>query len=215
MTLCADWILPEQENIMSSEVKVRLAILASGGGSNADQICRYFHQHPEIAIGAIMTNNPKAGVRHIAELHRIPFYFVPKMNWREEGEVLSILKQHHITHIILAGFLLLIPEWLLRAYPQRIVNIHPALLPKYGGKGMYGHHVHEAVKKAGDARSGITIHIIDEHYDEGEILFQKIVDLMPEDTPDQIGAKVLVAEHYYYPRVIEQWVKRQSMEIKP
>jgi phosphoribosylglycinamide formyltransferase 1 len=195
---------------MPSAIKPRLAIFASGGGSNADKICSYFEKHPTIVVAAIFTNNPKAGVIQVAQKHHVDCLTISKNDWKMADQVLPSLESHHITHIILAGFLLLIPEWLIEAYPDRIVNIHPALLPKYGGKGMYGHNVHEAVKKAGDKESGITIHIVDEHYDKGDILFQHRVDLEPDDNPEQIAAKVLGAEHYYYPRVIEKWVRNEA-----
>jgi len=194
---------------MSSAIKAQLVILASGGGSNADKICSYFHGHPSISVGVIITNNLSAGVTHIAAKHNIDCHTVLKKNWVDESFVSPILEKHHITHIILAGFLLVIPQWLIKAYPDRIINIHPALLPKYGGKGMYGHHVHEAVKQSGDHVSGITIHVVDEHYDNGDILFQHEVPLQPDDTAEMIASRVLTAEHYYYPRVIEKWVMNE------
>jgi phosphoribosylglycinamide formyltransferase 1 len=196
---------------MSSAIKPRLAILASGGGSNADKICSYFHEHPAVSVGVIITSNPHAGVAHIAEKHRVDFFTVTKKEWADDSIVMPILDKHHITHIILAGFLLLIPEWLIKAYPDRIINIHPALLPKYGGKGMFGHHVHEAVKRSGDPVSGITIHVVDQHYDTGDIIFQHEVPLQPDDTAEMIASRVLKAEHYYYPRVIEKWVMNESL----
>ena len=196
---------------MPSGTKPCLAIFASGGGSNADRICAYFKDHPQISVGVIITNNANAGVRQVAERHDIPSFVITKKDWHTSEHVLPLLEQHDISHIILAGFLLLIPEWLIKAYPDRIVNIHPALLPKYGGKGMYGHHVHEAVKAAGETYSGITIHIVDEQYDKGDILFQAKVDLDEDDTPGEIAAKVLKLEHYYFPRVIERWVLNQSI----
>ena len=191
---------------MPSTIKARLAIFASGGGSNADKICAYFDGHPTIAVSAIITNNAKAGVIDVATRHHIPCYTVPKNNWETNTVVSPILENHRVTHIILAGFLLLVPEWLIQAYPSRIINIHPALLPKYGGKGMYGHHVHEAVKNSGDRISGITIHLVDERYDEGDILFQHKVPLELNDTSEEIAKKVLKAEHHYYSKVIEKWV---------
>ena len=198
---------------MPSTIKARLAIFASGGGSNADKICSYFDGHPTIAVSAILTNNAKAGVIDVATRHHVPCYTVPKKNWETDSVVSPILENHHITHIILAGFLLLVPEWLIQAYPSRIINIHPALLPKYGGKGMYGHHVHEAVKESGDRISGITIHLVDEHYDEGDILFQHKVPLQPDDSADLIARRVLSAEHYYYSRVIENWVLKEPLSF--
>ncbi len=199
---------------MSSTIKARLAIFASGGGSNADKICSYFDGHPTVEVSAIITNNAKAGVFHIATMHHVPCYIVPKKSWETSTVVSPILKNHHITHIVLAGFLLLVPEWLINAYPSRIINIHPALLPKYGGKGMYGHHVHEAVKNSGDLVSGITIHRVDEHYDEGDILFQHHIQLQPNDSADLIARRVLAVEHFYYSRVIEKWVLKEPIEFQ-
>ena len=196
---------------MPSAINPRLAIFASGGGSNADQICSFFQGHSTISVGTIITNNPKAGVIQVAERHQIDCHILLKKNWEAENTVLPLLKSHQITHIVLAGFLLLIPEWLIRAYPDHIINIHPALLPKYGGKGMYGHHVHQAVKNDGALVSGITVHTIDEHFDKGEIIFQHEVQLSPDDNAADIAARVLVAEHFYYPRVIEKWVMNERL----
>jgi phosphoribosylglycinamide formyltransferase-1 len=164
-------------------------------------------------VETIFTNNPKAGVIQVAEKHDVDFHVILKKDWEAENTVLSLLKSNQVTHIVLAGFLMLIPEWLIRAYPDRIINIHPALLPKYGGKGMYGHHVHQAVKNDGELVSGITIHTIDEHYDQGNILFQHEVQLSMDDNAYDIAARVLVAEHFYYPRVIEKWVLGQPIEL--
>lgn len=191
---------------MPSGAKYRLAIFASGGGSNADKICTYFKDHDRISINLVLTNQARAGVLQVAARHSIPSAFVPKGEWKSAGYVLPLLADHHITHIVLAGFLLLIPDWLIREYPHRIVNIHPALLPRHGGKGMYGHHVHQAVMEAGDLITGITIHEIDEHYDRGKILFQSEVPISLTDTPEEIGSKVLKAEHQFYAPVIEKWV---------
>jgi len=196
---------------MPSEIKPRLAIFASGGGSNADQICAYLQGHSSISVETIITNNSNAGVILVAERHHIACHIVTKKNWEDQTTVLPLLESHQITHIVLAGFLLLIPEWLIRAYPDRIINIHPALLPKYGGKGMYGHHVHQAVKNDGALVSGITIHTIDEHFDKGEIIFQHEVPLSLDDNAADIAARVLVAEHFYYPRVIEKWVMNERL----
>jgi phosphoribosylglycinamide formyltransferase-1 len=191
---------------MPSGAKIRLALLASGGGSNVDQICAHFTNHPDIEVRIIITNNAHAGVIQIAKKHQVPCYVFPKDAWTEPAILTELLEVNSISHIILAGFLLLIPAWLIALYPHRIVNIHPALLPKHGGKGMFGHHVHRAVKNAGELISGITIHEVNAHYDDGNILFQHEVLLDETDTPEDIGAKVLRAEHYYYPKVIERWV---------
>jgi phosphoribosylglycinamide formyltransferase-1 len=192
---------------MPSEAKYNIAIFASGGGSNADRICTWFQHHPVIRVALIVYNRRHAGVRKVAERHGIDAVYIPGVAWKDSGEeILSQLRDCHITHIVLAGFLLLVPEWLLKAYPGRIINIHPALLPKYGGHGMYGHHVHEAVKAAGDLVSGITIHEVNERYDEGRIVFQQEVELSPEDSPEEIARKVLQVEHENYPAVIERWI---------
>lgn len=190
---------------MPSGDKVRLAILASGSGSNADAICAYFHDHPHICVSLIITNRAQAGVRLVAQKHDVTCLYVPKPQWKESGQVLADLQKHAITHIILAGFLLLVPSWLIQTYPGRIINIHPALLPFHGGKGMYGMHVHEAVKAAGDSVTGITIHEVNDRFDEGRILFQKEIPIDPNDTPQDIARNVLRIEHEYYPSVIEQW----------
>lgn len=195
---------------MPSRPESRLAILASGGGSNADKICAYFKTHPHIHVQLILTNRSKAGVRDVANHHGIECAYVPKAVWQHPEIVLPVLETAGITHIVLAGFLLLLPEWLIEAYAGRIVNIHPALLPKYGGQGMYGHHVHEAVKAAGELISGITIHEVNDRYDEGEILFQKEVPLDPNDTHEDIARKVLHVEHAFYPKVIEAWINGEA-----
>ncbi len=127
--------------------------------------------------------------------------------WADPENITPVLESKKITHIILAGFLLLLPPYLVRRYKSHILNIHPALLPKYGGKGMYGSHVHHQVKNAGDLVSGITIHEVNENYDEGDSIFQETVALDPNDTADEIATKVLKLEHYHYPRVIERWAK--------
>lgn len=193
-----------EQKLISS--KINLAILASGAGSNADKICTYFKDHPLIQVNLIISNNINAGVLQIASSHGIESIVIPKSSWATPEIVLPDLRTKEITHIVLAGFLLLIPAWLVLEFKDHIINIHPALLPKYGGKGMYGHHVHEKVKSSGDMISGITIHEVNAHYDDGDIIFQKEININSEDSAEQIASKVLEIEHYYYPRVIEQWV---------
>lgn len=192
---------------MPSGVNARLAIFASGGGSNADKICTYFATHPSVRVSLIITNRADAGVLQVADRHGIESVYISKKYWSHPEIILPVLETSGITHIILAGFLSLIPEWLIHEYSGRIINIHPALLPKYGGKGMYGHHVHEAVKSAGDLVSGITIHEVNERFDEGKILFQKEVQLDADDSAEEIARKVLAVEHTWYAKVIEQWVQ--------
>ena len=141
-----------------------------------------------------------------AQNHQLPSKVITKAHLNDADNILPLLKEHNVDNIVLAGFLLLIPQHLIKAYPNAIVNIHPALLPKYGGKGMYGHHVHQAVFDNNETESGPTIHLVNEKYDEGKILFQKAVPLSSTDTPDQIAAKVLALEHAHYAEVIEEWV---------
>lgn len=180
----------------------RLAILASGNGSNAEKIMAHF-QNSEIAeIALLATNKADAFVLERAKKFNVPTYTFSRKDL-EAGLLLNKLQEANIDWVILAGFLLKIPVELTRAFPDRMVNIHPALLPKYGGKGMYGAHVHEAVKLAGDKETGITIHLVNENYDEGRIVFQASTPLTDADTPDTIAEKVHALEHLHFPEVIE------------
>ena len=181
-------------------------VLASGSGSNAEQIMKHFQQSKVGKIALIGTNNPKAGVIQRAVKFDVPVIVFSKSEMAD-GQLTQLAKKHDIDLIVLAGFLLKIPEDLIHAYPQQIVNIHPALLPKYRGKSMYGHHVHEAVKAASESESGITIHLVNEHFDEGKILFQAAVQLEPTDSPEMIAQKVLELEHKYFPKIIEDLLK--------
>lgn len=194
---------------MPSGDRAHIAIFASGGGSNADKICAFFETHPDISVELIVTNKADAGVLKVADRHGIESVYISKKYWQHPEIILPVLESSDITHIVLAGFLLLIPAWLIEAYTSRIINIHPALLPRHGGQGMYGHHVHEAVKRSGELISGITIHEVNEHYDEGKVIFRKEVELEAEDTPEVIARKVLHVEHMYYAQVIEGWIKSQ------
>ena len=184
--------------------KQHIAIFASGGGSNARKIIEYFKNSETIAVRLVVSNKKDAGVLDIAQSQGIETLVVNRADFAHENQLLPELRARNIDYIVLAGFLLLVPAYLVVAFPQRIFNIHPALLPKYGGKGMYGHFVHEAVKEAGEMESGMTIHWVDEHYDEGTILFQARCTLVPEDTPEDIARKVLELEHRYYAAVIEK-----------
>ncbi len=194
---------------MPSGDKARIAIFASGGGSNADKICTFFDTHPDIRVELIVSNKAEAGVLKVADRHGIESVYVSKKYWQHPEIILPVLETSDITHIVLAGFLSLIPDWLIEAYNRRIINIHPALLPRHGGKGMYGHHVHEAVKQSGDLISGITIHEVNEYYDDGKVIFRKVVELTPEDTSEEIARKVLQIEHLHYAQVIEGWINAQ------
>ena len=180
----------------------KVAIFASGSGSNAENIIRFFSGEKNVIFPFILSNKSDAFVKNRAEKLNIPFIFFTKEQWIN-GEILNLLKNEGIDLIVLAGFLLKVPSELIEAYPKKIVNIHPSLLPKYGGKGMFGHHVHEAVLAAGDAESGITIHYIDEHYDEGAVILQVKCPVLPDDTPDTLASRVHQLEYEHFPVVIE------------
>jgi phosphoribosylglycinamide formyltransferase-1 len=184
----------------------RIAVFASGSGTNAEEIFKFFKDHQKISVVALLSNNPEAYALVRARNYGVPTYVFNRKQFRETDEVVRWLKDREVTHIVLAGFLWLIPENLIRAYPGKIINIHPALLPKFGGKGMYGMRVHEAVKAAGETETGITVHEVNEHYDEGRILFKAICPVIPEDTPEAIANKVHQLEYAWYPKVIENWV---------
>jgi phosphoribosylglycinamide formyltransferase-1 len=183
---------------------IRIAIFASGRGSNAEKIIQHFKDHDEIDVSLIVSNHADAGVTKIANAHQIPTLIIKKSALHDQDFLLSEMQKHDIGFIVLAGFMLLIPAFLVKAYEGNMINIHPALLPKFGGKGMYGMHVHEAVKKAGESTTGITIHFVNEKYDEGAIIFQASVNIGPTDTPEHIAEKVHILEHKHYPEVIER-----------
>lgn len=184
----------------------KIAILASGSGTNAEKIIQYFHSSEIATVVSVGTNKEDAGVIERAGRLGVPHFTFNKKEL-DNGSVKALLMIKRIDLVVLAGFLLKIPENLVEGFPRAIVNIHPALLPKFGGKGMYGINVHRAVKEAGEQESGITIHWVNQHYDEGEIIFQEKVGLSPLDTPEQIAAKVQELEHKYYPKVIENLLK--------
>lgn len=187
--------------------KTKLAIFASGGGSNAEKIIEYFSTSEDIEVSLILSNNTKAYVLERAAIHNISSFTFNSSDLHGSNRVIDELIVHEIDWIILAGFLQLIPQSMIHKYNNRIINIHPALLPRYGGKGMYGHHVHQAVFNNFEKESGITIHLVNEEYDKGRILFQKTTELSPTDTPDLIASKVLQLEHMHYARIIENTIK--------
>lgn len=184
----------------------RIAIFASGSGTNAERIFEHFKSHKNIEVALLLSNNANAYALERAHKAGVPTLVFDRTQWRETGEVLKWLNENKITHLVLAGFLWLVPDALIEAFPDKIINIHPALLPKYGGKGMYGSRVHEAVKAANDKETGITIHLVNEHYDEGRVLFQAKTKIAPSDSVDQIANKVHQLEYAHYPRVIENWI---------
>ena len=186
----------------------KIAIFASGAGSNAQKIIDYFRFHPSVAISLIVSNKTTAGVLDIAKKEHIATLILEKEKFFRGNAYVDELKQLGISFIVLAGFLWKIPSVLIHAYPGRIINIHPALLPAYGGKGMYGHFVHEAVIKAGESQTGITIHFVDDQYDHGPIIFQASFPIETGDTAETIAGKVHLLEHQHYPVVIEKELNR-------
>lgn len=187
----------------------RLAIFASGTGSNAAKIISHFQGIADIEVSLIVSNRPQAGVLTIAEQAGVPSMIIDRSFFYDSNQLVFELKQRSVDFIVLAGFLWLIPPYLIKAYPRKIVNIHPALLPKYGGKGMYGMHVHRAVKANNEKESGISIHFVNERFDEGAVIFQASCNIDPVDSPEVIREKVLTLEHKYFPPVVEDVIRKQ------
>ena len=188
----------------------RLAIFVTGGGTNCENIIRYFMHKPEVEVSIVVSSRSDAYALVRAERYGIPTAVVTRQELNEDFErVIDLVKD--CDYIILAGFLPKVPLYLIEKFPKRIINIHPALLPKFGGKGMWGHHVHEAVKAAGETRSGITIHFVNAELDEGEHIAQFSVNLDPTDTPEDIAEKVHELEMKHFPKVIEHVIKRNIL----
>jgi formyltetrahydrofolate-dependent phosphoribosylglycinamide formyltransferase len=183
---------------------INVAIFASGAGSNAQKIIDHFRQHTEIKIALIVCNKPGAGVLTIAQKENIPTLIIEKEQFFRGNAYVDELKQHNVDFIVLAGFLWKVPVALVRAFPQSIINIHPALLPNYGGKGMYGRFVHEAVITAKEKESGISIHYVDELYDHGQLIFQARCTIDETDTADILAQKIHALEHEHYPIIVEK-----------
>ncbi|MFN8308900.1 MAG: phosphoribosylglycinamide formyltransferase [Chitinophagales bacterium] len=188
---------------MSKKV-VHLAVFASGGGSNARAILEYFRNREDLRVSVIVCNKEGAGVFEVAKAFGVPAVLVKKAELNNEGSMLELLARYEVDGIVLAGFLLLIPSFLVRAFEGKILNIHPALLPRFGGPGMHGMHVHRAVVEAGETESGPSIHLVNERYDEGAVIHQARTPIDKGDTAEAVAKKVLVLEHYWYPRVIER-----------
>lgn len=186
--------------------KINLAVFASGNGTNAEEIFKYFDHHSAIQVKGVFTNNPDALVLERASRKNIPNFIFTKEEFIAGTELPKLLVKWNIDAIILAGFLWLIPEYLINLYPNKILNIHPALLPQFGGKGMYGKFVHQAVIGSGQKESGITIHLVNRQYDKGKIIFQKRCKVDPTDTLETLASRIHKLEHRYYPQVIEQWL---------
>ena len=183
----------------------KIAILASGSGSNAEAIFNHFLGHKSIKVEVVISNNASAGVHDRAKKHHINSVTI-NTEQTKKGLLLKCLKENQINFIVLAGYMKLIPIDIINAFEGRIVNIHPALLPKFGGKGMYGMNVHKAVVEAGESRSGMTIHYVDAKYDEGNIIYQDSIAINEKDTAEDVQKKVLALEHKHYPRVIEETI---------
>jgi phosphoribosylglycinamide formyltransferase-1 len=193
-------------------MKKRIAIFASGSGSNAQKIMEHFKYSQEAEVSLVLTNNPDAYVLQRADNFEVPSHLFDRHDFFETNDVVELLQRMQIDLIVLAGFLWLVPENLLKAYPNKIINIHPALLPQYGGKGMYGDRVHKAVLANNESESGITIHFVNEHFDEGEIIYQARFKIEKGDTLEMIKFKGQQLEHQHFPKVVENILKKISPE---
>lgn len=182
----------------------RIAIFASGSGTNAQKIMGYFEQNKDIEVSLILSNKKTAKVLERAKNFGVKTKIFDKSIFYESNEVVELLKKNKIDLVVLAGFLWLIPENLIQAFPQKIINIHPALLPKYGGAGMYGMKVHQSVFENKEKETGITIHYVNEKYDEGKVIFQAKTEVKESDNPEVIAKKVQVLEHQYFPEIVEK-----------
>ncbi|NQT77536.1 MAG: phosphoribosylglycinamide formyltransferase [Bacteroidetes bacterium] len=187
----------------------RIAIFASGSGTNAQKIIEHFTDKSDIKVSLVLSNNKDAYVLERASALKVPVYVFDRQIFYESEQVHDILQDAGVDFIVLAGFLWLVPKNILRSWQGRIINIHPALLPKFGGKGMYGDKVHQAVIEAGESETGISIHYVNEKYDEGEIIFQQRFNVLPGDTPENIAERIHQLEHKHYPLVIEKLLREQ------
>jgi len=191
---------------MERKIK-RIAIFASGSGTNAEAIFNHFAKIPDVQVSGVFVNKPDAYVITRAKKHYVPVFTFNRNDFYNSNRILNLLCEQKADCIVLAGFLWLMPTHILDAFPNAVLNIHPALLPAYGGKGMYGDRVHQAVWENGESETGITIHQVNEKYDEGAIVYQAKVDIQRNDTPETIAGKVHQLEHEYYPKVIEQFLR--------
>lgn len=186
----------------------RIAIFASGNGSNAEKIINFFKDNENISVGLVLSNNMNAKVLDRTKALSIPSVSFNKNEFYQTANIIDILKNKSIDFIVLAGFMWLVPKNIIAAYPKKIINIHPALLPKYGGKGMYGSHVHKAVSEAKETSTGITIHYVNDKYDDGDIIFQKSFKIEAGEHPDIIAGKIHLLEHTHFPVVIENLLNK-------
>lgn len=183
-----------------------IAIMASGRGTNARAIIDYFKNHQQIEVRLLLSNRQDSGIPVMSYDTKISNNVFTRKEYHDEMYFLEMLRQYQVDYIVLAGFLWLIPEYLVRHYKDRILNIHPALLPAYGGKGMYGENIHKSIFKNGDQESGVTVHLVNENYDDGRIIHQEKIDISSCRNPDQISKKVLAMEHVIYPKAIETYI---------
>lgn len=187
----------------------KIALFASGSGTNVQNIANYFKNNTEIEIGLVLSNKKEAYVLERAKKLKIPTFVFGREQFYNSSTVVKQLMDYNIDFIVLAGFLWLIPKNLIEAFPHKIINIHPALLPKHGGKGMYGAKVHETVVKNHEEESGITIHFVNANYDEGDVIFQATCKVLPSDSADDVASKVHALEYEHFPKVIEQLLLKQ------
>ena len=185
---------------------INIAILASGNGTNAERIIKYFQKSENIKVKMVLNNNPRAYVLDRAQKHEVDTRVFSRTDFNTPDKCLQLFE--NTDFIVLAGFLWLIPQFLVKKFENKIINIHPALLPSYGGKGMYGDYVHEAVLRNKENFSGITIHLVNEHYDEGQILFQKKIKIDENESPWSLAEKIHALEHLHYPKVIEETIEK-------
>ena len=193
---------------MHMKKPVNIAVFASGSGTNCENLIRYFAQSEVARVALVVSNKHDAPVLERASRLGVPSAVVVKAELQKPEVVMPLMESHQIGFVVLAGFLPLIPNYLINAFPQRMVNIHPSLLPKYGGKGMWGHHVHEAVKAAGDTETGMTVHWVTPQCDAGDIIAQFRVGIAPTDTPDDIAAKEHRLEMEHFPKVVEELIEK-------
>ena len=189
--------------LAKSHTMKRIAIFASGNGTNAENIIRYFKQNTGITVEIVLSNHVNAKVLERSQKLDTPSTSFSRNEFYKSSEVVDLLKAKSIDLVVLAGFMWLVPEHMITAFPNKIINIHPALLPKYGGKGMYGAHVHKAVSQALETSTGITIHFVNNKYDDGDIIFQESVNILAGENPDSIAEKIHILEHRNFPKVIE------------
>lgn len=190
---------------------VNIAIFVSGSGSNCENIIRYFETNEQVNIALVISNRADAYALKRAKNLNVPSLVLPKVEFNNKEKVLKLMADYHIDFVVLAGFLLIIPNWFITAYQYRMINLHPALLPKFGGIGMYGHHVHEAVRNANETETGMTIHWVSNICDGGKIIAQFRTPITPEDTPEDIAAKEHILEMEHFPQVIEMVLKEVGL----